>query len=63
MDDRLLTIPKTAEILGVHRITIYREIERGRLRRVKIGKAARIRASEVERFVAASTETPAGEQQ
>ena len=37
MMDNLLDIQQAAEILGCHKRTVYREIERERLRCVKVG--------------------------
>jgi excisionase family DNA binding protein len=48
---RLYTIAEVQNILGVSRATVYNLIERGDLKRVKIGKAARIARSSVEEYL------------
>lgn len=48
----LLTVPEVAEQCHVHDITIYREIWGGRLRAVKVAGAWRIKATELERYLA-----------
>ena len=47
----LLTIPEAASRLSLGRSKTYELIERGLLPVVRIGRAVRIPASEVERFV------------
>lgn len=44
-------IPQCAEMIGVSDDTIRREIDRGRLRAVKIGRVWRIRISELEAYL------------
>ena len=48
---RLLTIKEAGEILGVGRSTVYKLIEDGRLRSVKIGAARRIWDQDIKRFL------------
>ena len=51
MMDNLLDIQQAAEILGCHKRTVYREIERERLRCVKVGGMTRFRPSDLERYL------------
>ena len=44
---RLLTIAQACETLNVSRMTLYRLMESGDLRRVKIGRSVRIRVEDV----------------
>ena len=50
--DRLLTIEQVAERLAVARRTVFRLIEKGDIRAVKIGRLTRIRESDLERYIA-----------
>jgi excisionase family DNA binding protein len=52
MTDRLLTLDETAELVGVHRRTVEREIRRGRLEVVRIaaGRLVRVREAEARRW-------------
>lgn len=50
--DRLLTVPEVAEVLRVSVRLVNRLFATGALPRVKIGRAARARLSDVERIVA-----------
>lgn len=43
----LLTVPQVCESLNVSRMTLYRLMESGDLRRVKIGRSVRIRVEDV----------------
>ena len=55
---RLVVSPQTAaEMLGVSRATFYNLMERGELTRVKIGRSARIRVSDLEGLVERSAES------
>jgi excisionase family DNA binding protein len=59
MQERLLLrIDEAARRLGLSRTTVYDEIRRGRLRVVHIGRAARVPAAELERYVARLTMDP-----
>lgn len=46
-DDQLLTVNEVAERLRVHPITIRRHIKAGKLRAVRIGRAVRVRESDI----------------
>lgn len=52
MEQQLLKIEEAAAALGIGRSLTYRLIAAGELRRVKIGKSARIPRTEIEAFVA-----------
>ena len=51
MDRLLYRVPEAAELLGVSRAFLYREIAAGRLKPVKLGAATRIPAEELRRYV------------
>jgi excisionase family DNA binding protein len=51
MDRLLYRIPEAAQMLGVSRAFLYREIAAGRLKTVKLGAATRIPAEELRRYV------------
>ena len=57
--DRLLTVPEVAERLRVHPITVRRHIKAGRLRAVRVGRAVRVRESDLEAYLR-SEEGPGG---
>ncbi len=48
---QLITLDEAAERLHVHRITVHRLISDGRLPSLKVGRARRIRASDLDRFI------------
>ena len=55
----VLSIPEAGEQLGVSRMTIYRLLQDGQLERLKIGRRAFIRRTELDRFLdEASTDYP-----
>jgi excisionase family DNA binding protein len=49
--NRLLTISETAKVLGVSRTTIYRFINDGKLKSVRVGCRLRFRQQDIEDFV------------
>lgn len=52
-DDRLLyNIPDAAERLSISRAMLYKEINRGSIKVVRIGGAVRISADELRRYAA-----------
>ena len=51
MERLLYRVPEVAQMLGVSRAFLYREIAAGRLRTVKLGAATRIPAEELLRYV------------
>ncbi len=48
--ERLLSIPETAEALGIGRTLIYRELEAGRLRSIHVGRRRLVPASAVAEY-------------
>ncbi|MBP3086984.1 helix-turn-helix domain-containing protein [Mycolicibacterium fortuitum] len=48
----LLTIPETAEVLRVHKATVYRLFDKGELRWVNVGSRRLVTRAEVDRFIA-----------
>jgi excisionase family DNA binding protein len=48
---QLLSLKEVGERTSLSRSTIYREIEAGRLRAVKIGKSVRVNDLELRRFI------------
>ena len=50
--ERLLTVREAAEILGVSTRTIYREGERGKLKRVRVGSRLRYRVEDIQKYIA-----------
>lgn len=47
----LLRITDVAAILGVHRNTVHRLVSRGELRQIRVGRLARFRPVDVERYL------------
>ncbi len=52
MTDRLLTAGEVADQLRVSTMTIYRLIRRGELPAVRVGRNYRVRASDLDRYLA-----------
>ncbi len=50
MKKTALSVRELSESLGVHRNTVYRAVQRGELRSVRIGKRLLIPTAEVERL-------------
>ncbi len=59
--DELLTARQVQELLKVDRITIYRMVQDGRLKGIKIGQQWRFHSQEVERLLNGKTSTPTAE--
>ena len=61
MSERLLTVGDVAEMCQVHRKTVTRAIQAGRLRAARLGArgAYRLRPDDVERWFVESTVKPA----
>lgn len=55
MQDRILTPEQVGEILQIHPFTVLNYIKQGKLRSAKLGRVYRIRESEIEKFLEAST--------
>lgn len=47
----MFSVAELAELLGVHRNTIHREVRRGRLVSVRVGKLRRFRPEDVETYL------------
>ncbi|MGP9819246.1 helix-turn-helix transcriptional regulator [Salinarimonas sp. NSM] len=54
-DDTMLTIDEAATRLGMHRATVFRRINEGKLAVARDGRWVRIRLGEIRRYVAAQT--------
>jgi excisionase family DNA binding protein len=48
---RLLTVPESAELLGISRSKLYEELTLGRIKSVRIGRARRVPTEEIERYL------------
>jgi excisionase family DNA binding protein len=55
--NRLLSIPEAAACLSVSRSSIYRLFDAGELRWVRVCASRRVSTAELDRFIAAHTET------
>ena len=53
MSDALITVEQAAEQLKLHPKTVLRHIREGRLPATRIGKSYRLRAADVDEFLAA----------
>ncbi len=58
MTHRMLTVAQLADLFGVHRNTIIREIGRGRLRSVKIGHVHRFTPEDVDAYLVRHRASP-----
>ena len=43
-----LTVPQVAALLGIGRNTVYRALQNGEIRAVRVGRAVRVRTADVE---------------
>lgn len=50
---KLLTVREVAETLRVRENSVYRWINQGRMKQIKVGRSVRIDEKELERFVKA----------
>jgi len=57
---KLMSVSQVAETLGVSTKTVYREISRGILTRLKVRGSTRVSAREVEAYIESSKEGVAG---
>lgn len=53
--DQCVSLSRAAKILGVCVRTVRREIERGKLLAIRVGRSLRIRMSELRRYVEQQT--------
>lgn len=53
MPKRAHSIQEVADTLGINRVTVYRLLERGELKSIKVGRRRLILAEELERYLAA----------
>lgn len=53
--DRLLSPAEAADVLGIARSTLYREIQAGRLRSIKVGSRRLIATSHLAEYIAAAS--------
>jgi excisionase family DNA binding protein len=60
-DDAVMTVSEVAEYLHVHRITIYRLIEKGRLRPFRIGRVWRFERKALEALIASEPSKSSGD--
>ncbi|MDR7513106.1 MAG: helix-turn-helix domain-containing protein [Armatimonadota bacterium] len=56
----ILTVEQAADLMQVHRITVYRYIREGRLPAVRLGKIYRLLSRDVEAFLNAMRHHPGG---
>lgn len=47
----LLTVKEASYLLGIHRVTVHRQISQGKIKICKIGRSTRIPKKEIERFI------------
>ena len=57
IEKKLLRVTEVCHALGISRSSIYREIDAGHLRALKIGKSLRISQDELNRFISALQNT------
>ncbi|MDD5686768.1 MAG: helix-turn-helix domain-containing protein [Elusimicrobia bacterium] len=38
MEDKYITIPKLAQIMGISRIAVYKKVKKGEIKAIKIGR-------------------------
>lgn len=48
---KYMTVTEVAKILKVHKFSIYRWINNGTMKRIKIGKSVRITTEQLEEFI------------
>lgn len=56
MPTKLLTVQETAELLSLSKPMVYKLMERGELRYVKIGRSRRVEAAAVEDLIRRHTQ-------
>ena len=53
--EKLLTAGDVADVLGIHKMTVYELARAGRIKRVEIGHTVRFRPRDVQAFIDAAT--------
>ena len=53
--EKLLTAADVAELLGIHKVTVYELARAGRIKRVEIGHTVRFRPRDVQEFIDGAT--------
>ena len=61
--EAMLTIREVAAYLHIVPLTVYRAIDRGDLRAVKVGRVWRIRQQDLQAYLDRSTSRPRGEKE
>lgn len=56
--EQLLTPREAAEVLNVSTRTIYREGERGNLKKIRVGSRLRFRMEDIQKYIADAEEAP-----
>lgn len=51
MQRMLWSVAEVADMLGVHRNTVHREVQRGRLHSVRVGRLRRFRREDIEAYI------------
>ena len=62
-EEAMLTITEVARYLQVVPLTVYRAIDRGDLRAVKVGRVWRIRREDLQAYVDRAASRPRGEKE
>ena len=57
MSNNLLTVPEACRYLSISRATLYRLMDAGNIRRVRIGGSVRFRPDDLDAFIDASLDT------
>ena len=57
---QLLTVKEAAVVLGVHRVTVHRQISLGKIEICKIGRSTRITKKELNRFIESTIKRDVG---
>lgn len=58
MNDKLLTLQEVAEKLRVSKLTVWRYTDNGSLPAFKIGRALRIKNSDIDKFIESRRKQP-----
>jgi excisionase family DNA binding protein len=52
IEKRMMTVYDVADLLGLHRVTVYEKVSRGEIPHVRIGRAIRFDREVLERWIA-----------